>query len=209
MQQKIIDEIKRYLFDYLENSSVRISELLLGNKFDVVINDAVENCYDKAVSLGGLSGVSVLGTGLLHYLLTRALMTSQRKVTYRYDGNNHDNGNVSNSQDDTSTTDNNNEILLDIVIPDIKTLKKDPKKSLILCIPDTDDPAVITQLTARLEKIQPQRQNIWMVLPSDNVSTKYKTYVLDKNNNTFSNIIFDISKFTSVNQQNQFKILRI
>lgn len=208
MQQKIIDEIKNYLFDYLENSSSRISELLLGNKFDAVINDAVENCYDKTVSLGGLSGVSVLSTGLLHYLLTRALITSQRKVTYRWDGN-HGNGDVGNYQDDTSTTDNSNEILLDIVIPDIKTLKKDPKKSLILCIPDTGDPAVITQLTARLEKIQPQLQNIWMVLPSDNISTKYKTYVLDKNNNTFSSIIFDISQFTSVNQQNRFKILRI
>ncbi len=207
MQQKIIDEIKNYLFDHLENSSARISELLLDNKFDVVINDAVENCYDKTVSLGGLPGVSVLGTGLLHYLLTRALITSQRKVTYRYDGN-HDNWNVSNNQDDTSI-ENSNEILLNIVIPDIKTLKKDPKKSLILCIPDTDDPAVITPLTARLEKIQPQLQNIWMVLPSDNISTKYKTYVLDKNNNTFSNIIFDIGQFTSVNQQNQFKILKI
>jgi len=47
--------------------------------------------------------VGVLATGLLHYLLTNALISSQRKVTY-----------------------NDNE--LDIVIPDTKTLEKDPKK---------------------------------------------------------------------------------
>ena len=202
MQQNIIDEIKDYLFGYLADSSARISELIIDGRFDVVINDAVENCYDKAVSLGGTPGISVLGTGLLHYLLTRALITSQRKVECQYVE--HDEG-----KDTIGNADSDNKILLDIVIPDLKTLKADPKKSLLLCIPDTDDPAAITRQLSQLERVQPERQNIWLVLANDSISTKCKTYVLDKNDNTFSKIIFDISQFTSVNQQNQFKILKI
>ena len=203
MQQNVIDEIKDYLFGYLEDSSARISELIIENRFDAVINDAVENCYDKIVSLGGTVGISVLGTGLLHYLLTRALITSQRKVECQY---------VERDEGGDATgnhTDSDNKILLDIVIPDLKTLKSDPKKSLLLCIPDTDDPATITQQLSQLERVQPEGQNIWLVLANANVSTKHRTYVLDKNDNTFSKIIFDISQFTSVNQQNQFKILKI
>ena len=32
---------------------------------------------------------------------------------------------------------------LDIVIPDIKTLEKDPKKTLLVCIPKSDDPKIV------------------------------------------------------------------
>lgn len=219
MQQKIIDEIKDYLFDYLEDSSDGISELIVAKKFDVIINDAVKSCYDKAVLLGGLAGASVLATGLLHYLLTRALITSQRKIEYRYDEHDaviHSNSSAcnsdascSNNHKDDDDEEEGNIILLDIVIPDLKTLKKDSKKSLVLCIPDTADVKIIAQLVARLETIQPEPQNIWLVLPTENISVKNRSYVIAKNNNTFAKIIFDISQFTSVNQQSQFKILKI
>ena len=209
MRQKTIDEIKDYLFGYLDDSSDRISELIINHRFDVVIDDVVENCYDTAVSLGGMPGAGVLATGLLHYLLTRALIPSQRKIEYKHGDDMGSNHAISDKGNNDAGDNSDPAISLDIVIPDLKTLKKDPKKSLLLCIPDTTDTMEIAQLTAMLEKIQPESQNIWLVLPDDSIATKHRTYVIDKSDNTFSKIIFDISQFTRVNQQNQFKILRI
>ena len=195
MDQKIIDDIKNCLFGYLEGSSSRIALQMSRDEFDVVINDVVKSCYDEVVSIGGngdnnvittitkAASLSVLATGLLHYLLTASLITSQRKIDY-------------------------NDCAVDIVIPDIKTLKDDPKKTLLLCIPDTTDVKAINELISRLEKIQPQKENIWLVL-SKEVPILNRRYVLAKEGNTFAEIIFDISKFVRVNESSKFKILKI
>ena len=195
MDQKIIEDIKYCLFSYLEGSSSCIESQMSKDRFDVVINDVVKSCYDEAVSIGGngddnvaaaatkAASISVLATGLLHYLLTASLITSQRKIDY-------------------------NDCAVDIIVPDIKTLKNDPKKALLLCIPDTADAKAVNESISRLEKIQPHMENIWLVLSKD-VPTSKRTYVLAKEGNTFAEIIFDISKFVRVNESSKFKILKI
>jgi hypothetical protein len=131
--------IKDYLFEYIKNSET-IPKLIEEKKFDQIIEDITVNCYDKILTMGEKEqSIGVLITGLLHYLLTNALITSQRKVEY-----------------------NGNE--LDIVIPDIKTLEKDPKKTLLICIPKSSDIKVIEEKINQLEKIQPEKDNIWLVL---------------------------------------------
>jgi hypothetical protein len=127
--------------------------------------------------------VGILATGLLHYILTNALITSQRKV--EYDGNE-----------------------LDIVVPDVKTLEKDQKKTLLICIPKSSDIKIINEKIHKLEKIQSEKENIWLVL-SEDISTTKKSFVLSKDNNTFSKIIFEIAKFSNVGGSNKFKILRV
>ncbi len=98
-----INPIKEYLFDYIKNSD-SIPKLISEKKFDQVIEEIVHNCYEKILTMGEKNeAVGVLATGILHYLLTNALITSQRKIEC-------------------------DDIELDIVIPDIKTLEKDPKK---------------------------------------------------------------------------------
>jgi hypothetical protein len=175
--------IKDYLFEYIKNSET-IPKLIEEKKFDQIIEDITVNCYDKILTMGEKEqSIGVLITGLLHYLLTNALITSQRKVEY-----------------------NGNE--LDIVIPDIKTLEKDPKKTLLICIPKSSDIKVIEEKINQLEKIQPEKENIWLVL-SENTQTNKKTFVLSKENNSFSSIIFEIAKFSNVGGANKFKILRI
>jgi hypothetical protein len=116
---------------------------------------------------GKEESVAVLCTGLLHYLLTNALITSQRKVEY-----------------------NGNE--LDIVIPNIKTLEKDPKKTLLIYIAKTSDVKVINEEITSLEKFQSEKENIWAVL-SENIPIKNKSFILNKENNSFSKIIFEIA----------------
>ncbi len=127
--------------------------------------------------------LGVLATGLLHYMLTNAMVTSQRKVELQG-------------------------VEIDIVIPDLKTLEKDPKKALIICIPKTLDKNIIKKKLTELQKIQPKKQNIWLVLTKD-LGFKSKTYVIQKEESSFSSIIYDIAQFVNLQGENKFKILRI
>jgi len=176
--------VKEHLFDYLSKSEERIQKLIFEKKFSEIIDDVIENCYDKIITLGEKDeSIGVLATGLLHYLLTNALINSQRKVECQG-------------------------IEVDIVIPDIKTLEKDPKKALLICIPKSSSKKIIEEKISQLEKIQSEKENIWVVL-SENVSINKKSFVLSKENNSFSKIIFEIAQFSNVGGTNKFKILRI
>lgn len=175
--------IKDYLFDYLKKSEKRIQELVSQSKFTEIIDDVLENCYDKVILMGEEEGLGILATGLLHYLLTNTLIPSQRKIDY-------------------------NGIQIDIIIPDLKTLEIDPKKTLIVCIPKTIDKITIEQKLDQLQKIQPIKDNIWLVT-TKKLDFQTKTYVIKKKNASFSKIIHDIGQFVNVQGQNKFKILHI
>ena len=137
-----VNPIKDYLFDYIEKSK-NIENLIREKKFDVIINEIVENCYDKVISMGKKEeAVGILATGILHYLLTNALLSSQRKVDHQG-------------------------MELDIVIPDIRTLEKDAKMSLLILIPKSSDKKIIDEKISQLRKIQPTKENIWAVLSED------------------------------------------
>ena len=176
--------VKDYLFDYLSKSEEKIQKLIIDKKFSEIIDDVIANCYDKIITIGEKDeSVGILATGLLHYLLTNALINSQRKVEYQ-----------------------GTEI--DIVIPNIKTLEIDPKKTLLICIPKSSNKDIIEEKISQLEKFQPEKENIWVVL-SENITIGKKSFVLSKENNSFSKIIFEIAQFTNVSGTNKFKILRI
>jgi len=176
--------IKDYLFDYITKSEEKIQKLISNKKFSEIIDDVMTNCYDKIITLEERDkSTGVLATGLLHYLLTNALINSQRKVEYQG-------------------------VEIDIVIPDIKTLEKDPKKTLLICIPKSSNKNVIEEKISQLENIQPEKQNIWVVL-SEDISINKKSFILSKENNSFSEIIFEIAQFSNVGGSNKFKILRV
>lgn len=59
-----------------------------------------------------------------------------------------------------------------------------------------------------MENIQPEKENIWIVL-SEKISIEKKSFILSKDINTFTNIIFEIAKFSNVGGSNKFKILKI
>ncbi|MHA7647284.1 hypothetical protein [Nitrosopumilus sp. S4] len=175
--------VKDYLFNYIKNSET-IPKLISKKKFDQIIDEIIQNCYDYVLTLGEKDEVlGILATGILHYLLTNALIPSQRKIDY--DG-----------------------IELDIVIPDTKTLEMDQKKTLLVCIPKSSNPKIIKEKISQLEKIQNVSENIWVVL-SENIAVEKKLFVISKENNTLSQIIFEIAKFTNIGGNNKFKILKI
>ena len=175
--------IKDYLFDYIKSSQT-IPQLISEKKFDLVIDEIIQNCYEKITTLDQKDiAVGVLATGILHYLLTNALLNSQRKVECQG-------------------------IELDIVVPDIKTLEKDPKMTLVICIPKTSEKKTIDEKIIQIQKVQPIKENIWVVL-SENIPLENKTFVLSKNDSSFLKIIFEIAQFSNVGGANKFKILRI
>jgi hypothetical protein len=174
--------IKEHIFEYIKNSQT-IPKLISEKKFDQIIENVTKNCYDKIMSMGEKEdAVGILATGLLHYLLTNALITSQRKINYQG-------------------------IEVDIVIPNIKTLEKDQKKTLLICIPKSSDVNTINEKISLLEKIQHEKENIWVVL-SKSIPVKKRSFILSKENNSFSKIIFEIAQFSNVDGINKFKILR-
>ena len=178
-----VNPIKDHLFDYIKKSN-NIENLIHEKKFDVVIKEIVDSCYDKIISMDKKEeAVGILATGILHYLLTNALLNSQRKVEYQG-------------------------MELDIVIPDIKTLEKDTKMTLLILIPKSSNKKIIDEKISRLRKIQPDMENIWVVL-SEDMPLECKSFVLSKENNSFSKIIFEIAQFSNVGRSNKFKILRI
>lgn len=79
---------------------------------------------------------------------------------------------------------------------------------MIIQIPKISDKNKINQKLLELYKIQPEKQNIWLVL-SQELDFENKSYVIGKENNSFSKIIFDIGQFTNVQGQNKFKILKV
>lgn len=174
--------IKEYLFEYLE--SKKIQELASQSKFSELINDVLENCFDKVILMGEKEeSIATFATGLLHYLLTNALIHSQRKIKHKG-------------------------VEIDIVVPNLKTLENDPDKALIIYIPKAMNVNEIKQKLDSLKKIQPNNKNIWLVL-SKKIDFQNNTYIIEKNNPSFLKIIADIGQFTNVQGQNKFKILRI
>ena len=184
LMQEEPNPIKDFLFDYIKKSEEKIQKLTSQSKFAEIIDDVLENCYDRVISMNEKEeNLGILATGLLHYILTNALISSQRKIEY-------------------------NGIPLDIIIPNLKTLEIDPKKTLIICIPKTIDKNTIEQKLEQLQKIQPIKDNIWLVI-TKKLDFQNKTYVVEKKNVSFSKIIYDIAQFVNVHGQNKFKILRI
>jgi len=175
--------IKDLLFNYIK-SEKKIQDWVSESKFTEIIEDVLDNLYDKVISMGEKDeSLGILATGLLHYLLTNALIPSQRKIEY-------------------------NEVEIDIIIPNLKTLEADPNKTLIIYIPKSSDKNTIRQKLVQLEKIQPIKENIWVVT-ANKVDFQNKTYEIKKNNTSFPKIINDIGQFVNVQGENKFKILRI
>ena len=67
---------------------------------------------------------------------------------------------------------------------------------------------IIDKKISQLKEIQPVKQNIWTVL-SEEIELDSKSFVLSKEKNSFSEIIFKIAQFSNVGKSNKFKILRI
>lgn len=114
---------------------------------------------------------------LLHFMLTVSLLPSERKVDVHG-------------------------AALDIVIPSIRVLGKEPEKSLVIQVIRDD----LATKTKQAESVQPHRENIWLVSVRQ-LKTSYKNYHLGPGDLPYSLLIPNIDAFLSEKGDHRLKLL--
>jgi len=180
-------EIKEILYNAIKNYEEHkiVSDIAQGDS-PQTINTLCNECLPILKEIEGEKSEKTISfaEGLIHYLLTVALIPSQRKITFASVG-------------------------VDVVIPDISTLSSSPEDALVIAFPKTSDPLSIRKRVTELTKIQPNKENIWLVLENE-LPLEVKTYKVDNSNKEpFTNIINDIIWFTSNRKQSKLKIFKI
>jgi len=179
-------EIKEILYKSIDKHSTYIVSDIAQGKSSEVIETICEECKDLLENLDGNKSENLItfAEALIHYLLTTALIPSQRKITF-------------------------NNVYVDILIPDNKILNLTPKDALIISFPKTNDISTIKNRLIEINKIQPIKENIWFVLEK-NIDIETRTYVVNNNGDLpFSNIINDIIGFLTNKKQSKLKIFKI
>ncbi|MGI0016406.1 MAG: hypothetical protein ACREBU_23545, partial [Nitrososphaera sp.] len=130
----------------------------------------LRECLTKLGSKADDETLASICETLLHFMLTAAILPSERKVSF------------SGAE-------------LDIVIPSLKTLAKNPDKSLVIQITkkENDVPKIV-----QAESVQPVRENIWIV-SSRPLVTRYRNYHLFQDGMSYHRIMRDIHDFVKSN----------
>ena len=160
-----------------------LSDIIQGESAEIV-----KNIFDQCVSnIEKASGIKhdtrvTIAEGLSHYLLTLAMIPSKRKTTFQ-------------------------SIEIDIAVPDTITLGTSPQDVIVILFPKTNDINIIQLQIENMKKVQPNQDNIWVVLERD-VKLGAKTYTLS-GSTTFANMINDLISFTAGKKQSKLKIFKI
>lgn len=127
--------------------------------------------------------ITILGEALLHFILTISTLPSERKVEIK-DG-----------------------LALDIVIPSLPSLMRDPNKSIIIQV--IKDKKTDLNKVEKLEFLQPNTQNIWLISTRPLSTAKYTEYSMFPNHRShkYSNIITDIDKFLRMMKDKSFRFI--
>ncbi len=158
----------------------RILQEISSKNHGKIINEILTRCIPIISKLDG-DDFETFGTfaeSMMHYLLTNALIPSQRKITIK-----------------------NTEI--DVVIPDSRILDASPKDALVLFFAKTSDHDTITKHLEKLQKVQPIKENIWIISKSK-LDVPYKTYEIEN----ISTILDDINDFLDSKKQSKFRIFK-
>ncbi len=159
-----------------------LSDIVQGESVDVIKN-IFEQCLSKIEKEDVKPDTpATISEGIMHFLLTAAMIPSKRKTVFQ-------------------------SVDIDIAVPDTVTLGSSPQDVIVIYFPKTGDIDIIKSQVEKMKKIQPNQNNIWVVLEND-IPLDSKTYTL-KGSMTFSNIINDLIGFTSGKKQSKLKIFKI
>lgn len=134
----------------------------------------VERCIKELGPQTSDEALGTLGEALLHFMLTASLLPSERKVSLAG-------------------------VELDIVIPSVKNLTKDPSKALVIQVIKDGTP----QRAMQVEPVQPNADNLW-VISARPIETGHKNYALRDN---YPSIISDIHAFLKDKGVSSLKML--
>jgi hypothetical protein len=122
--------------------------------------------------------IATLCEALLHFMLTICTLPSERKIQVKKD------------------------LLLDVIIPSLESLKRKPDKSIIIQIIRKK---IELNKISQLEFLQPNKENIWLISAKPLSTTKYKTYSIFPYE--YSNIIIDIDNFLKETGDKSFRFI--
>lgn len=168
------DRAKSVLFEHIQKSDA-VPRLVAAGRLDAAAQSMVRACHVRVVGLFESPGMAsgVLATGIMHYMLTRMLVRSQRGI--RRDG-----------------------VDLDIVIPDAKMLAEDPGRALVICVPKTTDAAAIRGALQGARRVQPVPGNVWLVLPGEAAKDGpygARSFAVTRDGGSFTRIFAEIREF--------------
>jgi len=172
------DEVKDILYSTIESigkeriRSDTTSNIGFSEKYiDLIMTECITKINVDLSTSNKDETIPVLCEALLHFMLTVSTLPSERKIQIK------------------------DNLTLDIVIPNLQSLKRTPDKSIIIeFIRGKLDLNKIPQL----EFLEPNYKNIWLISVIPFSTTKYRIYGMSANNgifHSFSNIIIDINNF--------------
>jgi hypothetical protein len=160
--------IKEILYDELRKTSEsKIHQEIASENISRLVRQIIEACIPRIPDGNSFEAQGILAESLSHYILTNALIPSQRKIT-------------------------RSGIDIDVVIPDSKTLVSSPKDALVLYFAKTKDDNMVKNYLKKLEELQPVKENILVI--SKSKLDAYKTYEIGSD---FANLFDDVNKFLS------------
>jgi hypothetical protein len=162
-------------------SSQKYIDIIMSRCIAKLSSESNDNSYDDYLYE---KLIATLSEALLHFMLTICTLPSERRITLK------------------------NDLILDIVVPNLQRLKTNPKKSIIIqFIKENHELSKISQL----ETIQPNYKNIWLIYVKPlSLTTKYTTYYVLSNgalSNKYSNIIINIYEFLKQTGDKSFRFI--
>lgn len=142
------------------------------------IEDILKRCIEASSLEMDEETLVALCKGLLHFMLTASLLPSERSVSFH-------------GAD------------LDVVIPSLKILTKNPENAIIIQMIKND---AESDKIAKAESIQPHDANVWIISPK-RMATGHRNYHLGEGEIRYSRIVQDISEFVSSKKLGRFKLL--
>jgi hypothetical protein len=133
---------------------------------DLLMNKCIRNLISAELSSDHDRVIGTLSEAVLHFMLTISTLPSERKIRL------------------------NGELGIDVVIPNLRILKINPSKSIIVQFVKEGQEL---EKISKLQFIQPNGKNIWVVSQKPLTVAKFKTYSIFPD--SFSNIIVDIHNF--------------
>jgi hypothetical protein len=174
----VIEELGRENIQLKISSNIKLSQEYI----DIIMNRCISKIASLSDNYDRDFDIAVLSEGLLHYMLTTSTLPSERKVEI-------------------------NDQKLDIIIPSLPSLRKDPNKSLIIHV-IKNKKSDLTKIK-KLESLQPNPRNIWCISSRPLSIAKYTQYCIfpGYSSRNYSYIIIDIDKFLKSTNDKSFRFI--
>jgi hypothetical protein len=190
------EKIKQILYSEIENIGKEKIQAKINSSIESsqkYIDKIMSECITKLTYESNDDGddnndnynitIATLCEMLLHFMLTICTLPSERKIQAK------------------------NDLILDVIIPNLQSLKIKPDKSIIIQF--IKDKIMDLNKTSQLAFLQPNHENIWLISAKPLSATKYTTYTVfhSARLHNYSNIIIDIDNFLKQTGDKSFRFI--